>query len=61
MAKDELITKVKELGYNAAMIDGIPYILDVTYDKAQEIVKSLDYNSTYGVRSSNFKANIAET
>ena len=39
MSKEELVTKLIELGYQAKMIDNIPYVLNVTCSKASKIVK----------------------
>lgn len=50
MSKDELVKKVKDLGYEAEMIDNIPYILNLDYNTAKEIIKKLDYVGTYGVK-----------
>ena len=51
MSKEELVNKLVELGYQAEMIDNIPYVLNVTYSKASKIVKEIGYVGTYGVKN----------
>lgn len=51
MTKEELVTKLIELGYQAELIDNIPYVLNVTYSKASKIVKEIGYVGTYGVKN----------
>ena len=51
MTKIELVNKLVELGYQAEMIDNIPYVLNVTYSKASKIVKEIGYVGTYGVKN----------
>ena len=50
MDKLELIIKLTELGYKAEIIDGLPYILNVTYPKADKLIRELGYKGSYGVR-----------
>lgn len=50
--KDKLIHVLTVQGYEAQMINGIPYILNKTVDEAKEIIKSLDYNGSWGCMKS---------
>ena len=49
--KELLLNKLLDLGYKAQMINGIPYILGVDVESAKKIVRSLEYNGTWGVRT----------
>lgn len=51
MNKTELVAKLIELGHQAELIDGIPYILNMPYAKAGKIVKELGYRGSYGVKN----------
>lgn len=51
MSKQEFIEKLTQLGYEAELIDGIPYILNESYSKAEKIVKELGYKRTYGIKN----------
>lgn len=50
MSKQELILKLTEIGYETQLIDGIPYILNVSYSKADKVIKDLGYKRSYGVK-----------
>lgn len=50
MSKQDLILKLTEMGYEAQLIDGIPYILNASYSKADKIIKELGYKRSYGVK-----------
>lgn len=50
MDKYEFIEKAKEIGVEAEIIDGIPYLLGVGYLQGAKIVKEIGYNRTYGIR-----------
>lgn len=50
MIKKELIDKFVAMGYEAEMIDGIPYIFSLPYLKASKIIKEIGYKGTFGVR-----------
>ena len=51
MTKEELVTKLKELGFQAELIDNIPFIFNVNrYSEADKAVKELGYVGTYGVK-----------
>lgn len=54
MSKYELISRLRELGFEAEIIDRIPYILNVTYDVADRTIKVLGYNRTWGVKNGTF-------
>ena len=54
MSKYELISKLQELGFEAAIIDGLPYILNVPYDVADRAIKALNYNGSWGVKNDTF-------
>jgi hypothetical protein len=54
MSKYELISRLRELGFEAEIIDRIPYILNVTYDVADRTMKALNYNRTWGVKNGTF-------
>ena len=51
MTKIELVNKLVELGYQAEMIDNIPYVLNISYKKASKVVKEIGYDGTYGVKN----------
>lgn len=50
MTKKELIEKLASMGYEAEMIDGIPYIFNLPYSKASKIIKEIGYKGSYGVK-----------
>lgn len=50
MGKEEFIEKLRQMGVNAEIIDGIPYLLGVGYLQGAKIVKEIGYNRTYGIR-----------
>ena len=51
MTKEELVEKLKELGFQAELIDNIPFIFNVNrYSEADKVVKKLGYVGTYGVK-----------
>lgn len=50
MSKKELIDKLVSMGYEAEMVDGIPYIFNLPYSKASKIIKEIGYKGTYGIR-----------
>lgn len=50
MSKKELIEKLVSMGYEADMIDGIPYIFNLPYSKASKIIKEIGYKGSYGVK-----------
>ena len=50
MTKQELIDKLRALGYQAEIIEGIPYIFNVPYSKADKVIKELGYIGSYGVK-----------
>lgn len=50
MSKKELIDKLASMGYEAEMIDGIPYIFNLPYLKASKIIKEIGYKGSYGVK-----------
>ena len=50
MTKKELIGKLASMGCEADMIDGIPYIFNLSYFKASKIIKEIGYKGTFGVR-----------
>lgn len=50
MKKQELIDKLRALGYQAEIVEGIPYIFNVPYFKADKIIKELGYKGSYGVK-----------
>ena len=51
MTKEELVEKLIELGYQAELIDNIPFIFGVSkYSEADKAVKELGYVGTYGVK-----------
>lgn len=50
MSKLELIIKLTEQGYKAELIDGLPYIIGLSYPKAEALVRGLGYEGSYGIR-----------
>lgn len=54
MSKYELISKLRDLGFEAEIIDRVPYILNVPYDVAERAIKALNYNRTWGVKNGTF-------
>lgn len=54
MSKYELIDKLTSLGFEAGIIDGLPYILNVPYDVAERAIKSLGYEQSWGVKNGTF-------
>ena len=48
--KRTFINKLIEMGYFADMQDGIPYIYNVPFAKAEELVKELGYKGSFGVK-----------
>lgn len=50
MSKKELIDKLVAMGYEAEMIDGIPYIFNLPYSKANKLIKEIGYKGTFGVK-----------
>ena len=51
MSKYELITRLETLGFQTAIIDSIPYILNVPYDVAERAINSLGYDRSWGVKT----------
>lgn len=49
LTKEGLVRKLEELGFEAAIIDGLPYFLDAPFETAEKIIKALDYKSSWGV------------
>ena len=49
--KQEFINKAKENGYDTDYVDGIPYILNVSYETADKFVKQIGYMGSYGVKT----------
>ena len=50
MSKQELIEQLKTMGYEAEIVEGIPYIFNLPYPKADKIIKDLNYKGSYGVK-----------
>ena len=50
MTKQELIDKLRTLGYQAEIVEGIPYIFNLPYSKADKVIKELGYKGSYGVK-----------
>lgn len=50
MDKLELVIKLTEQGYKAELIDGLPYIIGLSYPQAEKLVKELGYKGSYGIR-----------
>lgn len=51
MSKEELVNKLIELGYKAELIDNIPYLYNISYSKADKVIKDIGYIGTYGVKN----------
>ena len=51
MNKLDLVIKLIELGYKAEIIDGLPYIIGLSYPKAEALVRGLGYEGSYGIRN----------
>ena len=49
--KIKLVARLIELGHQAEIIDGIPYILNMPYAKAGKVVNELGYKGSYGVKN----------
>lgn len=54
LSKYALVAKLTSLGFKADIIDGLPYILDVSYDTAEKAIKSLGYEQSWGVKNGTF-------
>ena len=51
MTKEELVNNLNQLGFQAEMLDNIPFIFGVSkYTEADKAVKELGYVGTYGVK-----------
>ena len=50
MTKQELVDKVKSMGYETGIEEGIPFIYNLPYPKADKIIKELGYKGSYGVK-----------
>ena len=50
MTKKELIEKLVAMGYEAEIVDGIPYIFNLPYSKASKLIKEIGYRGSYGVK-----------
>ena len=51
MTKEELVNNLNQLGFQAELIDNIPFIFGVSkYTEADKVVKELGYVGTYGVK-----------
>ena len=50
MTKQELVDKVKSMGYETGIEESIPFIYNITYPKAHKIIKELGYKGSYGIR-----------
>ena len=50
LSKQELIDKLIDLGYQAGIEEGIPFIYNLPYPKADKIIKELGYIGSYGVK-----------
>ena len=50
MGKQEFIDKLVVMGYKAEIIDGLPYIIGLSYPKADALVRGLGYEGSYGIR-----------
>ena len=50
MSKQELIDKLIDLGCQAEIVEGVPYIFNLPYPKADKIIKELGYKGSYGVK-----------
>lgn len=50
MSKKELVEKLAAMGYETELIDGIPYIFNLPYTKADKLIKELGYKGSYGVK-----------
>ena len=46
----KFVNKLNEMGFSADMQDGIPYIYNVPFAKAEELVKELGYKGSFGVK-----------
>lgn len=51
MTKYALIARLEELGFQTAIIDSIPYILNVPYEVADRAIKALGYDRSWGVKT----------
>lgn len=58
LSKYALVAKLTSLGFKADIIDGLPYILDVSYDTAEKAIKSLGYEQSWGVKNTNTNINM---
>lgn len=50
MNKKELIDKLVAMGYEAGLIEGIPYIFNLPFPKAEKLIKEIGYKGSYGVK-----------
>lgn len=50
MNKQELIEQLKAMGYETEIVEGIPYIFNLPYPKADKIIKEIGYIGSYGVK-----------
>lgn len=50
MSKQELIDKLVAMGYEAEIVEGIPYIFNLPYSKADKLIKELGYKCSYGIK-----------
>lgn len=49
-SKQQLVDTLISAGYQAEIQEGIPYILGVSYEKADNLIKGLGYKGSYGVK-----------
>lgn len=54
MSKHDLVDRLRGIGFEAAVIDGIPYILNVPYDVAERAFQSMGWNRSWGVKNGTF-------
>lgn len=50
VSKIDLVNKLIELGYQAEVVEGVPYLYNLPYAKADKIIKKLGYKGSYGVK-----------
>ena len=49
--KQQLLKKLKELGYDADMQDGVPYIFNVSFSIAEKTINEIGYIGSFGVKN----------
>ena len=54
MSKQELLTKLEEIGFQTTVDDGVPMIIGVPYDTAKKAFESMGWNRSWGVKNGNF-------